>query len=74
MPIIAQESTGTKSAVTSGFGQQIGNNGSYGQKSPDFGRGFLLPLDDICNIGEPVVFSIYMQFKSICDIGKITQI
>ena len=27
-------------------------------ESPDFGRGFLLPLDDICNIGEPVLFSI----------------
>jgi len=25
--------------------------------SPDFGRGFLLSKDDICNIGEVVVFS-----------------
>ncbi len=57
LPIVAQESTGTKCAVTSGFGQQIGNNGFYGQKSPDFGRSFLLPFYDICNIGEPVIFS-----------------
>jgi len=27
------------------------------EKSPDFGRGFLLPFYDICNIGEPVLFS-----------------
>jgi hypothetical protein len=26
-------------------------------KSPDFGRDFLLPKDDICNMGEVVVFS-----------------
>ncbi len=29
------------------------------EKSPDhFDRGFLLPFYDICNIGEPVLFSI----------------
>jgi hypothetical protein len=27
--------------------------------SPDFGRGFLLPIYDICNIGGVVIFSMY---------------
>jgi hypothetical protein len=27
------------------------------KKGPGFGRGFLLPFDDICNIGKVEVFS-----------------
>jgi hypothetical protein len=32
---------------------------------------FLLPLYDICNIGEVEVFSIYMDFCIFVDIGAI---
>jgi len=34
-------------------------------------RGFLLPFDDICNIGEVEVLSIYLNFAQTCDTGKI---
>lgn len=34
-------------------------------ENPDFGRGFLLPFDDICNIGELVILSIYYHLTDI---------
>jgi hypothetical protein len=30
--------------------------------APALRRDFLLPFDDICNIGEPVEFSIYLYW------------
>jgi len=30
--------------------------------APALRRGFLLPFDDICNIGEVEVFSMYLYF------------
>ena len=33
-------------------------------------RGFLLPKDDICNIGEVEVLSIYMKFWRSCYMAR----
>ncbi len=38
--------------------------------TPALRRDFLLPKDDICNIGEPVILSIYHQFSDIWFSGK----
>jgi hypothetical protein len=37
------------------------------EKGPGFCRGFLLPFDDICNIGELHVFSMYLYLSDIWD-------
>jgi hypothetical protein len=41
--------------------------------APALRRGFLLSFDDICNIGELHVFSIYRYLGDIWVSGKISQ-